>query len=67
MSTMIGAEPIFYGLVLVFAFIAAGLFLRVIILEGRIRRLRRAIAKLEGRRDNNPEDAEEDVLGGGDD
>lgn len=64
---MAGSESIFYGLVLIFAFIAAGLFLRVISLEGRIRRLRRAIAKLEGRQDNNPDDAEEDSLGAGDD
>jgi hypothetical protein len=64
---MAGTEPIFYGLVLIFAFIAAGLFLRVIMLHGEIRRLRRAIAKLEGRRDNNPEDAEEDQMGAGDD
>lgn len=53
-----------YIILFILAFTVLYLLGRLFSLQGSLRRLRRALAKLEGVRDNHPEDVEEDELGG---
>ncbi len=53
-----------YAIIFILAFTGLYLAGRLFSVQGTLRRLRRALAKLEGVRDNHPEDIPEDPLGG---